>query len=76
MKFAPRKIFGLPTIEGRRNRVGGELTLQVPAGPLTFGPTIRGERENEYEKEYRYKTIGNFWSSKQGTDWDIVYWGH
>jgi len=74
IKFAPRKIFGLPVVEGRKNRIAGEITLQVPAGPITLGPTIRGERESEYEKEHRYKTVGNFWSSKQGTDWDIVYW--
>ncbi|KAH7354835.1 hypothetical protein BKA65DRAFT_497118 [Rhexocercosporidium sp. MPI-PUGE-AT-0058] len=74
IKFAPRKIFGLPTVEGRKNTVGGELTLQVPAGPVTVGPGIKGERETEYEKLYRFETIGNFWSSKMGTDWDIVYW--
>ena len=74
LKFAPRKIYGLPTVEGRKNTVGGELTLQVPAGPLTVGPAMKGERETEYEKKYRFETIGNFWSSKMGTDWDIVYW--
>ncbi|KAG4439571.1 hypothetical protein IFR05_004919 [Cadophora sp. M221] len=74
VKFAPRKIFGLPTVEGRKNTVGGELTLQVPAGPMTVGPGIKGERETEYEKQYRFETIGNFWSSKMGTEWDIVYW--
>jgi hypothetical protein len=74
IKFAPRKIYGLPVVEGRKNRIGGEMTLQVPAGPITLGPTIRGERESEYEKEHRFKTVGNFWSSKQGMDWDIVYW--
>ncbi|KAL5329760.1 hypothetical protein ACEPPN_003278 [Leptodophora sp. 'Broadleaf-Isolate-01'] len=74
VKFAPRKIFGLPTVEGRKNTVGGELTLQVPAGPMTVGPGIKGERETEYEKQFRFETIGNFWSSKMGTEWDIVYW--
>ncbi|CAL3966371.1 hypothetical protein PZA11_003044 [Diplocarpon coronariae] len=73
-KFAPRKIFGLPTVEGRKNTISGELTLQVPAGLLTVGPSVKGERETEYEKQYRFKTIGNFWSSKMGSDWDIVYW--
>ncbi|KAJ5042110.1 uncharacterized protein L3040_004668 [Drepanopeziza brunnea f. sp. 'multigermtubi'] len=33
--FAPREIYGLPTVEGRKDTIGGELTLQVPAGPLT-----------------------------------------
>jgi hypothetical protein len=74
LKFAPRKIFGLPTVEGKRNRIGGEISLQVPAGPLTVGPTIGGEKESEYEKEHRFKTVGNYWSSKHGTDWDVVYW--
>lgn len=74
LKFAPRKIYGLPTVEGKKNRVGGEISLQVPAGPLTVGPTVSVERESEYEKEHRFKTVGNYWSSKHGTDWDIVYW--
>jgi hypothetical protein len=74
LKFAPRKIFGLPTVEGKKSRIGGEISLQVPAGPLTVGPTIKGERESEYAKEHRYKCVGNYWSSKHGTDWDVVYW--
>lgn len=74
LKFAPRKIFGLPTVEGKKDRIGGEISLQVPAGPLTLGPTISGERESEYEKEHRFQIVGNYWSSKHGTDWDIVYW--
>ncbi|KAE8440690.1 hypothetical protein EG329_006808 [Mollisiaceae sp. DMI_Dod_QoI] len=74
VKFAPRKIYGLPTKEGRKNRIGGEISLQVPAGPLTVGPTLNGERESEWEQTHRFKTVGNFWSSKYGTDWDIVYW--
>lgn len=74
LKFAPRKIFGLPTVEGKRNRIGGEISLQVPAGPLTIGPTFSGERESEYENEHRYKLVGNYWGSKHGNDWDIVYW--
>ncbi len=74
IKFAPRKVYGLPTVEHKKNRVGGEFTLQVPAGPLTIGPTASFERESEFEKEYRFKTQGNFWSSKNGTNWDIVYW--
>lgn len=74
LKFAPRKIFGLPTIEGKKSRIGGEISLEVPAGPLMVGPTISGERESEYEKEHRFKTVGNYWGSKHGTDWDIVYW--
>ncbi len=61
-------------MEGRKNTIGGELTLQVPAGPVTVGPTLKGEHETDYEKQYRFKTIGNFWSSKMGNDWDIVYW--
>ncbi|KUJ11064.1 uncharacterized protein LY89DRAFT_739278 [Mollisia scopiformis] len=72
--FAPRKIYGLPTKEGRKNTIGGEISLQVPAGPLTVGPTLNGSRESEWEQTHRYKTVGNFWSSKYGTDWDIVYW--
>ncbi|TAQ87732.1 hypothetical protein B7494_g3966 [Chlorociboria aeruginascens] len=74
IKFAPRKIFGLPTIEGRRNRIGGEISLEVPVGPLTVGPSIHGHKEWEYEKEHRFQLIGKFWSSKQETYWDIVYW--
>jgi hypothetical protein len=74
LKFAPRKIFGLPTVEGKRNRIGGEISLQVPAGPVTIGPKISGETESKYEKEHRFKMVGNFWSSKHGSDWDIVYW--
>lgn len=74
VKFAPRKIFGLPTVEGKKSRIGGEISLQVPAGPLTIGPKFHGEKETEYEKEHRFKTVGNYGSSKHGTDWDIVYW--
>ncbi|CZR54089.1 uncharacterized protein PAC_03972 [Phialocephala subalpina] len=74
VKFAPRKIYGLPTKEGRKNTVGGELSLQIPAGPLTVGPTAKLERESEWEQTHRNKTVGNFWSSKHGTDWDVVYW--
>lgn len=74
IKFAPRKIYGLPTKEGRKNIVGGQLSLQIPAGPLTVGPTANYERESKWEQTHRYKTVGNFWSSKYGTDWDIVYW--
>ena len=74
LKFAPRKIYGLPTVEGKKNRIGGEISLQVPAGPLTVGPAISGEKESKYEKEHRYACVGNYWSSKFGNDWDIVYW--
>ncbi|KAG0647998.1 Ankyrin repeat-rich membrane-spanning [Hyphodiscus hymeniophilus] len=74
LKFAPRKIFGLPTVEGRKNRIGGEISLQIPAGAVTVGPTVSGERESEYEKEHRYGCIGNYWSSKHAADWDVVYW--
>ncbi|KAF8846536.1 hypothetical protein BDZ45DRAFT_812252 [Acephala macrosclerotiorum] len=70
-KFAPRKIYGLPTKEGRKNTIGGELSLQIPAGPLTVGPTAKYQRESEWEQTQRYKTVGNFWSSKYGTDWDM-----
>jgi len=72
-KFAPRKIFGLPTTEGKKNTIGGEVSLQVPVGPLTVGPSIHGEKEWEYMKEYRYGTVGNFWSSKYGSEWDSKY---
>ena len=74
LKFAPRKIFGLPTVEGRKTRIGGEISLQASAGPLTIGPTLSAERESEYEKEHRYKLVGNYSSSRHGTGWDIVYW--
>ncbi|TVY81140.1 hypothetical protein LSUE1_G004973 [Lachnellula suecica] len=74
VKFAPRKMYGLPTVEGKKNRIGGEFSLEVPAGPITVGPSISGEKEWEYEKTHRFSTQGNFWSSEHGSDWDIVYW--
>ena len=46
----------------------------MPAGPVTIGPRVSVERESEYEKEHRFRMVGNFWSSKHGSDWDIVYW--
>lgn len=74
IKFAPRKVYGLPTVEGKKNRIGGEISLQVPAGPVTVGPSLSGEKESEWEKTHRFSTQGNFWSSEHGSDWDIVYW--
>jgi len=74
LKFAPRKIYGLPTVEGRRNKIGGEISLGVPAGALTVGPKLSGERASEYEREHRYQCVGNYWSTKHSAHWDMVYW--
>jgi len=74
LKFGPRKIFGLPTIEGKKNRITGEISLQIPAGPVTIGPKLGFDRGSEFEITHRYQTTGNFWSSKMESGWDIVYW--
>jgi len=74
VQFAPRKIYGVPTKEGKKQNIGGEISLQVPLGPLTIGPTIHAEKESEFETSHRFQTVGNYWSTKHGDDWDIVYW--
>jgi hypothetical protein len=72
--FAPRKIFGMPTIESKKLAYKVELSAEVPIGPVEVGPTASIENESLYEKEHRFKTVGNFWATKNGSDWDIVYW--
>jgi hypothetical protein len=72
--FAPRKIFGLPTTESKKLTYNVELSAKVPAGPVEVGPTGSMGKESTYEKEHRFKTVGNFWSTKNGNNWDIVYW--
>lgn len=67
LKIAPRKIYDLPTVDWRKNRIDSELALQVPVGPLMVGPGFKGERETQYEKLYQFSTVGNFWSSKMGS---------
>ncbi|KAL3417616.1 hypothetical protein PVAG01_10626 [Phlyctema vagabunda] len=74
VKFAPRKIYGLPVTDTRKAKYSAEFGATVPVGPLEVGPKALLEKESEYEKEYRFKTVGNFWSRKHGSEWDIVYW--
>lgn len=74
MKFAPRKIYGLEAKEGRKNRIGGEFSMQVPIGAISVEPTLNMEREWEYEKSSRFSVVGNFWSSRYGSSWDVYYW--
>jgi len=74
VKFAPRKIYGLPTVEGKKNKIGGDFSLEVPVGPVTVGPSVRVDRESKFETEHRFMTVGNFWSSSQESQWDVVYW--
>jgi hypothetical protein len=74
VKFAPRKIYGLPTREGKKNKIGGEFALEVPVGGFTVGPKLAVERESKFETEHRFMTVGNFWSSSMESQWDVVYW--
>ncbi|PQE08106.1 ankyrin repeat-containing protein [Rutstroemia sp. NJR-2017a BVV2] len=74
VKFAPRKLYGRPTVEGKKHTVDGEFSLQVPAGPVTVGPSVSVGHESTFEKNHRYSLVGNFWSSNQESGWDIVYW--
>jgi hypothetical protein len=74
VKFAPRKVYGLPTVEGKKNKIGGDFSLEVPIGPVTVGPSVRVDRESKFETEHRFMTVGNFWSSSQESQWDVVYW--
>jgi hypothetical protein len=74
VKFAPRKIYGLPTRESKRNKIGGELAFEVPVGGFTIGPKLGVEKESEFETEHRFMTVGNFWSSSMESQWDVVYW--
>lgn len=72
--FAPRKIFGIPTKETKSLTFDAELSAQVPVGPVEVGPTSSIGEKLTYEKNHRFEIIGNFWASKNGSDWDIVYW--
>ncbi|KAM3074426.1 hypothetical protein ACMFMF_006438 [Clarireedia jacksonii] len=74
VKFAPRKLYGHPTVEDKKHTVDGEFSLQVPAGPVTIGPSVSVSHESTFEQNYRYSLVGNFWSSKQESGWDLVYW--
>ncbi|QSZ32592.1 hypothetical protein DSL72_002171 [Monilinia vaccinii-corymbosi] len=74
VKLAPRKIYGLPTVEGRKQKIGGEISLQVPIGTLTVGPSAAFDRESSFDVTHRYSLIGNFWSSRRDSGWDVAYW--
>jgi hypothetical protein len=74
VKFAPRKIYGLPTVDGKKKKIGGEFSLKVPIRSITVEPSAKVERESKFETEHRFMTVGNFWSSSQESQWDIVYW--
>ncbi|KAG4434024.1 hypothetical protein IFR05_010506 [Cadophora sp. M221] len=72
--FAPRKIYGIPTVESKSLTYNVELSAKVPIGPVEVGPTISVDKGSSFEKEHRFKIIGNFWATKHGADWDVVYW--
>lgn len=74
LAFAPRKIFGIPTTESKNLTYNVELSATVPVGPVEVGPTASIGKESTFEKEHRFKIVGNFWATKNGSDWDIVYW--
>ncbi|KAN0120257.1 hypothetical protein V8E51_002465 [Hyaloscypha variabilis] len=74
LAFAPRKIFGIPTTESKSLTYNVELSATVPIGPVQVGPSAGIEKGSSFEKDHRFKVIGNFWSTKNGSDWDIVYW--
>jgi hypothetical protein len=72
--FAPRKIFGISTTESKGLRYYAELSAQAPLSPVEVGPTVGIEKGSSFDKEHRFKIVGNFWATKHGSNWDIVYW--
>lgn len=72
--YAPRKIYGIPTTESKKLIYNVELSAKASVGPLEVGPSASIGKESSFEKENRFKIVGNLWATKNGSDWDIVYW--
>lgn len=72
--FGPRKIFGVPTTESKKLTYNVELSAKAPVGPVEVGPAVSIGKESSFEKEHRFKIVGNLWATKNASDWDIVYW--
>ncbi|THV44363.1 hypothetical protein BGAL_0661g00010 [Botrytis galanthina] len=72
--LAPRKIYGLPTPVHQTRKLAGEISLQVPLGPTTLGPSTSLSHESSFSLSHRYSLVGNLWSQPHSASWDSVYW--
>ncbi|KAF5868743.1 uncharacterized protein Bfra_012074 [Botrytis fragariae] len=72
--LAPRKIYGLPTTIHQTRKLTGEISLQVPLGPTTLGPSTSLSHESSFSLSHRYSLTGNLWSQPHSSTWDSVYW--
>ncbi|KAF7917845.1 uncharacterized protein EAE97_011983 [Botrytis byssoidea] len=72
--LAPRKIYGLPTAVHQTRKLAGEISLQVPLGPTTLGPSTSLSHESSFSLAHRYSLVGNLWSQPHSASWDSVYW--
>ncbi|RAL66686.1 hypothetical protein DID88_006368 [Monilinia fructigena] len=39
-----------------------------------MGPSATYEHETTFDMTHRYSLIGNFWSSRRNSGWDVAYW--
>ncbi|TGO31741.1 hypothetical protein BHYA_0421g00060 [Botrytis hyacinthi] len=65
--LAPRKIYGLPTPVHQTRKLTGEISLQVPLGPTTLGPSTSLSHESSFSLSHRYSLVGNLWSQPHST---------
>ncbi|TEY61425.1 hypothetical protein BOTCAL_0169g00300 [Botryotinia calthae] len=73
-QIAPRKIYGLPTTTHQTHQITGEISLQLPLGATTLGPSTSLSHESSFSLSHRYSLIGNIWSRARSSAWDSAYW--
>ncbi|KAF7914612.1 uncharacterized protein EAF01_001018 [Botrytis porri] len=72
--LAPRKIYGLPSTSHQTRTFTGEISLQIPLGPTSLGPSTSLSHSSSYSLSHRYSLTGNIWSQAHSSSWDSVYW--
>ncbi|KAF7915332.1 uncharacterized protein EAE98_011198 [Botrytis deweyae] len=72
--LAPRKIYGLPSTTHQTRKLTGEISLQVPLGATTLGPSTSLSHESSFALTHRYALVGNLWSRPRSSTWDAAYW--
>ncbi|ATZ57968.1 hypothetical protein BCIN_15g04680 [Botrytis cinerea B05.10] len=73
-QLAPRKIYGLPTTTHQTQQITGEISLQLPLGAASLGPSTSLSRESSFSLSHRYSLVGNIWSRARSSAWDSAYW--
>ncbi|KAF7945108.1 hypothetical protein EAE96_009888 [Botrytis aclada] len=72
--LAPRKIYGLPSTSQQTRKISGEISLQIPLGPTSLGPSTSVSHESSFARAHRYAMVGNPWARAGAASWDSVYW--